>query len=84
MTHRPRKVMLFINPIGGKKNGVRIWEKDVQPLMTIAGIETKVIVTERTGHIFDTLLMADLSDLHVSLIPIRLASITTIIFTIKV
>ncbi|XP_067216268.1 ceramide kinase isoform X3 [Linepithema humile] len=64
LTHRPRKVMLFINPIGGKKQGVKIWEKDVQPLMTIAGIETKMMVTERAGHIRDTLLTADLSDLH--------------------
>ncbi|XP_071570266.1 ceramide kinase isoform X2 [Temnothorax nylanderi] len=61
---RPRKVMLFINPIGGKKKGVKIWEKDVQPLMTIAGIETKMMVTERAGHIRDALLTADLSDLH--------------------
>lgn len=58
--------MLFVNPVGGKKKGVKIWEKDVQPLMTIAGIETKMMVTERTGHIRDTLLTADLSDLHVS------------------
>ncbi|KAH0950646.1 hypothetical protein HN011_000416 [Eciton burchellii] len=64
LTHRPRKVMLFINPIGGKKKGVKIWEKDVQPLMTIAGIEMKMMVTERAGHIRDTLLTADLSDLH--------------------
>lgn len=66
LTHRPRKVMLFVNPIGGKKKGIKIWEKDVQPLMTIAGIETKMMVTERAGHIRDTLLTADLSDLHVS------------------
>lgn len=58
--------MLFINPIGGKKKGVKIWEKDVQPLMTIASIETKMMVTEHAGHIRDTLLTADLSDLHVS------------------
>lgn len=58
--------MLFINPIGGKKKGVKIWEKDVQPLMTIAGIETKMMITERAGHIRDALLTADLSDLHVS------------------
>lgn len=58
--------MLFINPIGGKKKGIKIWEKDVQPLMTIAGIETKMMITERAGHIRDALLTADLSDLHVS------------------
>lgn len=66
LTYRPRKVMLFINPIGGKKKGVKIWEKDVQPLMTIADIETKMMITERAGHIRDVLLTADLSDLHVS------------------
>lgn len=65
MTYRPRKVMLFVNPIGGKKKGLKIWEKDVQPLMTIAGIETKMVITERAGHIRETLLTADLSDLHV-------------------
>ncbi|XP_018362135.1 PREDICTED: ceramide kinase-like [Trachymyrmex cornetzi] len=64
LTYRPRKIMLFINPTGGKKKGVKIWEKDVQPLMTIAGIETKMMVTERAGHIRDALLTADLSDLH--------------------
>lgn len=58
--------MLFINPIGGKKKGIKIWEKDVQPLLTIAGIETKMMITERAGHIRDALLTADLSDLHVS------------------
>lgn len=64
-------MMLFINPVGGKKKGVKIWEKDVQPLMTIAGIETKMIITERAGHIRDVLLTADLSDLHVSFVLIR-------------
>lgn len=37
----------------------------MQPLMTIAGIETKMLVTERVGHARDTLMNADLSDFHV-------------------
>lgn len=57
--------MIFVNPFGGKKKGLKIWEKDVQPLMTIAGIETKMLVTERVGHARDTLMNADLSDFHV-------------------
>ncbi|KOC62165.1 Ceramide kinase [Habropoda laboriosa] len=64
LTHRPRKILLFVNPFGGKKKGLKIWEKDVQPLMTIAGIETKMLITERMGHARDTLLNADLSDFH--------------------
>ncbi|KOX79352.1 Ceramide kinase [Melipona quadrifasciata] len=47
LSHRPRKILLFVNPFGGKKKGLKIWEKDVQPLMTIAGIDTKILVTER-------------------------------------
>lgn len=58
--------MLFVNPFGGKKKGVKIWEKDVQPLMTIAGVETKMLITERVGYARDILLTADLSDFHVS------------------
>ncbi|XP_006566593.1 ceramide kinase isoform X3 [Apis mellifera] len=64
LTHRPRKILLFVNPFGGKKKGLKIWEKDVQPLMTIAGIETKMLVTERVNHIRDILLSTDLTDFH--------------------
>lgn len=39
----------------------------MQPLMTIAGIETKMLVTERVNHIRDILLSTDLTDFHVSL-----------------
>lgn len=66
LAHRPRKILLFVNPFGGKKKGLKIWEKDVQPLMTIAGIDTKILVTERVGHARDILLSVDLSDFHVS------------------
>ena len=68
LAHRPRKILLFVNPFGGKKKGLKIWEKDVQPLMTIAGIDTKMLVTERVGHARDTLLSVDLSDFHASFI----------------
>ncbi|XP_014212641.1 ceramide kinase [Copidosoma floridanum] len=54
--NRPKKILLFVNPYGGKKKGLEIWEKQVQPLMTIAGIESKVVITERQGHIREILL----------------------------
>ncbi|OXU30438.1 hypothetical protein TSAR_011974 [Trichomalopsis sarcophagae] len=60
LSHRPRKILLFVNPFGGKKKGLHIWEKRVQPLMGIAGVEAKVIVTERAGHIRDVLLNCEL------------------------
>ncbi|XP_043283824.1 ceramide kinase isoform X2 [Venturia canescens] len=64
LTNRPRKIMFFVNPFGGKKKGTKIWEKQVQPLMHIAGVETKMVMTERAGHIRDTLLSSNLDDVH--------------------
>lgn len=46
---------MFVNPFGGKKKGLEIWQKRVQPLMNVAGVDTKVVVTERAGHIRDYL-----------------------------
>lgn len=65
LSHRPRKIILFVNPFGGKKKGLQIWEKSVQPLMGIAGVEAKVIVTERAGHIRDILLNCELDSYQV-------------------
>ncbi|XP_012258476.2 ceramide kinase [Athalia rosae] len=64
LTNRPRKIMFFVNPFGGKKRGLKIWEKEVQPLLTLAGIETRSMVTERAGHIRDTLLACNLDDVQ--------------------
>ncbi|XP_046623003.1 ceramide kinase isoform X1 [Neodiprion virginianus] len=64
LTHRPRKIMVFVNPIGGKKKGLKIWESDVQPLLAIAGVEARMLVTERAGHIRDTLLTCNLDDVE--------------------
>lgn len=57
--------MVFVNPFGGKRKGLKIWEKQVQPLMMIAGIEIKLIITEKAGQIRDTLLTANLDDINV-------------------
>lgn len=57
---------MFVNPFGGKKKGLQIWEKKVQPLMNIAGVDVKLIVTERAGHIKDTLLSIGLEEFQVT------------------
>lgn len=58
--------MLFVNPFGGKKRGMQVYERHVQPLLDIAGVDAKVIITERQGHIKDTLLNANLDSINVS------------------
>ncbi|XP_012278630.1 ceramide kinase [Orussus abietinus] len=64
ISQRPRKILIFVNPYGGKKKGLKIWEKEVQPLLKIAEIESRVIVTERAGHVRDTLLTTNLDDIQ--------------------
>ncbi|XP_023718038.1 ceramide kinase isoform X2 [Cryptotermes secundus] len=53
---RPKRLLLFVNPYGGKKKGLQIYEKQVKPLFVLAGIETNVIITQRQNHARDTLL----------------------------
>uniref|UniRef100_A0A0E0K350 Ceramide kinase n=1 Tax=Oryza punctata TaxID=4537 RepID=A0A0E0K350_ORYPU len=56
---RPKNLMVFVHPLCGKGRGCKNWET-VAPLFEQAKVKTKVIVTERAGHAYDTL--ASLSD----------------------
>uniref|UniRef100_K3YQY0 Ceramide kinase n=1 Tax=Setaria italica TaxID=4555 RepID=K3YQY0_SETIT len=58
---RPKNLMVFVHPLCGKGRGVKNWET-VAPLFDRAKIKTKVIVTDRAGHAYDTL--ASLSDIE--------------------
>ncbi|KAL8160300.1 hypothetical protein V2J09_001837 [Rumex salicifolius] len=51
---RPKSLMVFVNPLSGRRKGQRTWEA-VAPVFTRAIIRTKVIVTERAGHAFDAM-----------------------------
>lgn len=50
LTSRPKHLLVFINPFGGKGQGKRIYERKVAPLFTLAAISTEVIVTERANQ----------------------------------
>ncbi|XP_007544978.1 ceramide kinase-like isoform X2 [Poecilia formosa] len=59
---RPRNLLVYINPYGGKRQGKRIYEQKVAPLFAQAGISTHVIVTDYANHARDHLKTdADLS-----------------------
>ncbi|XP_058529249.1 ceramide kinase [Ochotona princeps] len=55
LTSRPKHLLVFINPFGGKGRGKRIYERKVAPLFTLASISTDVIVTERASQAQETL-----------------------------
>eukprot|EP00038_Savillea_parva_P030777 m.80209 g.80209 ORF g.80209 m.80209 type:complete len:600 (+) comp9334_c0_seq2:271-2070(+) len=46
---RPSKLRVFINPVGGKKTGVKQFQ-NIRPLFSAAGIEVDVTVTRYAGH----------------------------------
>lgn len=52
-TQRPKHLLLFVNPFGGRKNAMKIYEKFGKPLFTIAGIEVTVNVSQRKDQIRD-------------------------------
>ncbi|RVE70519.1 hypothetical protein OJAV_G00065120 [Oryzias javanicus] len=58
---RPHRLLVFINPFGGKKKARQIFHSLVAPLFELAGISTHVIVTERANQARDHLLKKDLT-----------------------
>ncbi|XP_073429596.1 ceramide kinase [Dendrobates tinctorius] len=54
-TRRPKHLLVYINPYGGKKKGKQIYDKKVAPLFSLASISTEVIVTEYANHARDNL-----------------------------
>lgn len=61
LTNRPKNLLVYINPYGGKQRGKQIYDHKVSPIFSRASISTDVIVTERANHARDHLKMeADL------------------------
>ncbi|KAG8129942.1 hypothetical protein E2320_016565 [Naja naja] len=41
---RPKSLLVFINPVGGRKRAMEIYQSQVAPLFTLAGIHAQVVV----------------------------------------
>ncbi|XP_030638566.1 ceramide kinase [Chanos chanos] len=50
LTSRPKSLLVYINPYGGKQRGKWIYEHKVAPVFSRASISTDVIVTECANH----------------------------------
>ncbi|CAL1527023.1 unnamed protein product [Lymnaea stagnalis] len=57
---RPKRLLVFINPFGGKRKGVKIFNEKVRPLFELAGIYSEVIITKRQYHARDVIYEYDL------------------------
>ncbi|XP_076133190.1 ceramide kinase [Alosa pseudoharengus] len=58
---RPHRLLVFINPFGGKRRGKQIFHSLVAPLFELAGISSHVVVTERANQARDHILKKDLT-----------------------
>ncbi|KAM6977778.1 ceramide kinase [Aplochiton taeniatus] len=58
---RPLRLLVFINPFGGKKRGRQIYHSLVAPLFELAGISSHVVVTERANQARDHILKKDMT-----------------------
>uniref|UniRef100_A0A1B6D226 DAGKc domain-containing protein n=1 Tax=Clastoptera arizonana TaxID=38151 RepID=A0A1B6D226_9HEMI len=61
LLQRPKQIIVFVNPFGGKRKGLQIYEQIAKPLFDIAGIEIDLTVTQRANHARDILESEDLS-----------------------
>lgn len=52
--------MLFVNPYGGKRNALDLYEKHAKPIFQLANIDVSVIITQRPNQIFDLVLQQHL------------------------
>ncbi|CEF66383.1 Ceramide kinase [Strongyloides ratti] len=55
LPERPKKLVIFVNPFGGKGKAKKIYDTKVEPFFKMVGIECNVILTERANHAFDLL-----------------------------
>ncbi|CAH1784406.1 unnamed protein product [Owenia fusiformis] len=51
--NRPKRLLLFVNPYGGKKRGPKIYAEKIEPLFELAKIQVDVVVTQRANHAKD-------------------------------
>ncbi|KAJ8983894.1 hypothetical protein NQ317_000930 [Molorchus minor] len=50
---RPKHLLLFVNPFGGRRNALQIYEKYGKHLFSIAGVEVTVNISQRKDQIKD-------------------------------
>ncbi|XP_034290187.1 ceramide kinase-like [Pantherophis guttatus] len=57
---RPKSLLVFINPVGGRKRATEIYQSQVAPLFALAGIHTQIVETCRANEARDYILQQDL------------------------
>lgn len=53
--HRPQRLLIFVNPFGGKGRAFSLYKKIVRPLLDLAQVQVKLVVTKYANHARDTI-----------------------------
>jgi ceramide kinase len=56
VVNRPKKLLVFVNPYGGKKRGLHIYKAHVEPLLLVSGVSPTMVLTEAPNHAFNLLM----------------------------
>lgn len=51
--NRPKNILLFLNPYGGKQKAFSLFEKYAKPLFKLAHVDINLIITQRAQQIYD-------------------------------
>lgn len=52
---RPQKLLIFVNPLGGKGRAVDVYKRKVRRLLDLARVESDIIVTKHANHARNTI-----------------------------
>ncbi|VDP42892.1 unnamed protein product [Soboliphyme baturini] len=57
---RPKNLLIFVNPYGGRGRGLRIYQRSVEPLFKVCDIKCTPVITENPDHAREALTTMDL------------------------
>lgn len=60
LTKRPKRLLLFVNPYGGKKRALHIYDDIVKPIFQLVNIDASVVISQRSNQIRDFIMTQSL------------------------
>jgi len=52
---RPQRLLVFVNPFGGKGKASQVYKSQVRRLLELAGVESRLVITKYANHARDTI-----------------------------
>lgn len=59
-TNRPKCLLIFVNPFGGKKKALKIYNRHVKSIFQMADIDANVVISQRSNQMRDFIMTQSL------------------------